>query len=97
MQTRLWATAMLLLAGAVVVLTAGAAALDASHEETAEAINASAEATTDGPLPMGEDVQSALMTALPWLLGLLAVPMGIVGVYGTVRFAGSAASSRRRR
>lgn len=89
-------TAFLLLAGVLVVGAAGTAALAASHEDTRATLDDAGE-ETPGVVVMGEDMQSALVTALPWL-GLLAVPIGIGGillVVGVGPGLGSAPSRRR--
>lgn len=84
---------MLILAGATIVVTAGVAALEASHQNTADTLSGAPPAV----LSLGEQVQATIAVGLPWLLGLIAVPMGIVGIYGLVRIAGPRAPSGGRR
>jgi len=90
-----WAAAFLLLAGLVVFGIAGIAAVSASHEDVDSTLNGSG-VSEPGVVGMGEDVQSALLTALPWL-ALAAVPMGIVGILAAVAFIYPSTSSMQRR
>lgn len=79
-----WAAAFMLLAGLTVFAVAGIAAVSASHDDVDSTFNDSG-VSEPGVVGMGEDVQSALLTALPWL-ALAAVPMGIVGILAAVAF-----------
>lgn len=88
-------TAFLLLAGVLVVGAAGTAALAASHEDTRATLNASG-AETPGVLGMGIDLQSTLLTALPWV-ALLSVPIGIAGIIAKVGFSSSTSATSGRR
>lgn len=89
-----YTTAILLLAGVLVVGAAGTAALAASHEGTRATLD---DAGT--PLPdvvsMGEQLQSSLMAALPWV-ALVAVPLFILGVLATLTYTGGSSTPRRR-
>lgn len=90
MKLGLWATAMIVLAGATMLAAAGVAALDASHADVNETVASEPPVTS-----MGENVQSALVTALPWLAAGTAVPLGIAGLYGMFRFTSSSSRGRR--
>jgi len=89
------AIAFLFLGGLVVIGTAGIAAVDASHDATSQTLN-DAGKTQPGVVDMGKDVQSAVLTALPWL-ALAAVPMGIVGLLGAVSIGLPTSNNRRSR
>lgn len=80
-----YAAAFVLLGGLVVVMIAGIAAVDASHDQTAATLQDAGE-TEPGVVTMGKDLWSAVFGALPWL-ALVAVPMGIVGIIGAVAYA----------
>lgn len=90
-----WATAMLLLGGLVVLTVAGVSALQASQQQTDTAL-ADANEQQPAVLSMGEDVQTAIVTALPWL-GLIAVPLGIAGILGAVALSFPTRSNRMSR
>jgi hypothetical protein len=89
MKFGLWATAFIVLAGATLLAVAGVAALDASHADVNETVASEPPVTS-----MGEDVQSALVTALPWLAAGTSVPLGIAGLYGMFRFSSSSGGRR---
>jgi len=75
-----WAAAFLLLGSFIVAGVAGISAMDASHTATNETL-ADNNVSKPPELAMGEEVQSSLAAALPWL-GLAAVPLGILGILG---------------
>lgn len=89
------AMAFILLGGLLVVGTAGIAAVDASHESTNATLNDAGE-SRPSVLDMGQDVQSAVLTALPWV-ALVAVPIGIVGLLSAVSIGLPSSNGRMRR
>lgn len=91
MKTGLYATGILLIAGATVLVVAGAAALDASHQQTANTLD------SEPPvIQMGQDLQSWSMAVLPWV-GLIGVVTGIVGLLALNAFAKPTTMTGRRR
>jgi hypothetical protein len=73
-------TAFILLAGALIVASAGTLALDAAYNDTQERYNASSgsSSTTDS-LETGKGLSSTVATLIP-LFGYMAVPLGIIGL-----------------
>lgn len=90
---------MLLLATSLIFSAAGAAAIDASLENSRDTYTNStsdpANATAPGVVDLGEDAGSTLATLLP-LAGFVAVPLGIVGLLG-LGLTRRSRSGRRRR
>jgi hypothetical protein len=89
------AMAFIFLGGLLVVGTAGIAAVDASHDSTTETLSDAGE-SRPSVLDMGEDVQAAVLTALPWV-ALAAVPIGIVGLLSAVSIGLPSGNRRARR
>lgn len=95
MSTSTWTAAMLVLAVVVVGGAAGTAAVSASYEDSKATYNATHSQTEPPVLAMGKDVSSTMLTVLPWL-GLVAVPLGIVGLLGLGLTRRSSNGGRRR-
>jgi hypothetical protein len=93
-----YATAFLLLAGALVLTVAGASAMSASYDSANETASGNAPGADGAPpvLEVGKDIQSTLVSALPWI-GLAAVPMAIIGILGSLAFVRKSGRGRRRR
>lgn len=72
-------TAFILLAGALIVASAGTLALDAAYSDTQERYDASSSTSTTDSLETGKDLSSTVATLIP-LFGYMAVPLGIIGL-----------------
>lgn len=72
-------TAFALLAGALIVASAGTLALEAAYSDTQQRYDQSAGDSTTDELETGKNLSSTLAELLP-LFGFMAVPLGLVGL-----------------
>lgn len=87
--------AFVLLACALIVGTAGAAAMDAAVDDVRDSYDEDANASAPGSLDAGEQAGSTSATAVVWL-GLAAVPMFMLAVLGiALTKRGAPAGGRR--